>query len=99
MTDGTGKKAGVANLPPSYDSVAWTIQQAAMFSGLSMTWLYEMCHNGVLPNFRVHGRILIPRSALMNWLEERSREAAEAATEKRRVASQQAQARQSQAQE
>jgi excisionase family DNA binding protein len=48
---------------------ACTITQAAKFTGLGRTTLYELMGAGQLPFAKVRGRRLIPRRALVELIE------------------------------
>lgn len=52
-----------------------TVREAAKELGLSPTTAYRLVAGRQIPTLRLRGRVRVPRAALHQWLESRSREA------------------------
>jgi excisionase family DNA binding protein len=51
------------------EKAAFTVEEAARYIGLSRAGAYGAVRTGVLPHIRIGKRILIPKAALIRWLE------------------------------
>lgn len=53
------------------DRYAFSLPETCAFTTLKMTKVRELVRTGELPSIRVGRRVLIPKAALVGWLEER----------------------------
>ena len=58
------------------EQIALTVEQAAQSLGISRPTMLELTRKAGFPCFRVGRRILIPRRALLDWLDRKAAEGA-----------------------
>jgi excisionase family DNA binding protein len=49
---------------PEVEKYGFTVNQAAHFTGVSKSTIYELINDGTLPDLKIGGRRIVPRSAL-----------------------------------
>lgn len=57
--------------PVAKDKYVFSLPEACVFTTLKMTKVRELVRTGELPSIRVGRRVLIPRAALIDWLDAR----------------------------
>lgn len=52
--------------------IKWTlsVEEAAVVLDVNVNTVYEYCRQGMIPNRRLGKRVVIPRPALLKWLDE-----------------------------
>ena len=61
---------------PDEQRICLTVEQASKALGLSRPTMLELTHTAGFPCFRIGRRVLIPRRALLDWLDRQAAEGA-----------------------
>ena len=61
---------------PDEQRICLTVEQAAQSLGISRPTLLGLTHKAGFPCFRIGRRVLIPRRALLDWLDRQAAEGA-----------------------
>ncbi len=57
------------NTRPDDERLAMAVEEAAHLLGISRSLAYELCARGELPTIRLGGRLVIPKRALFEMIE------------------------------
>ncbi len=52
------------------ESLVYTVAEVQRLLGISRGTVYDYLHAGVIPNFKLGRRFIIPRASFHRWLEE-----------------------------
>ena len=63
-------------MPDEKERICLTVEEAARVLGISRITALKLTHTDGFPCFRVGRRILIPRRALLDWLDRQAAEGA-----------------------
>jgi len=70
---GAALSSGAGAVPESPARLTWTVDEAAMALGISRAFAYDAVRRGEIPAIKIGRRILVPRSALKQLLEDGAR--------------------------